>query len=92
MVTWETPEFSHGCTKCTVTHTVVPSERDSGTSQVTATHQMTEKIHGNRQEGLRGILAVNSPGTATYNWEGTPNSQLLLRRKGFGLHIEIPDL
>ena len=92
MVTWETPEFSHGCTKCTVTHTVVPSERDSGTSQVTATHQMTEKIHGNRQEGLRDILAVNSPGTATYNWEGTPNSQLLLRRKGFGLHNEIPDL
>lgn len=59
---------------------------------MTATHQMTEKIHGNRQEGLRDILAVNSPGTATYNWEGTPNSQLLLRRKGFRLHIEIPDL
>ena len=53
---------------------------------------MTEKIHGNRQEGVRGILAVNSPGTATNDWEGTPGSQLLLRRKGFGLHMEIPNL
>lgn len=74
------------------TYSAVPSERDSGTSQATTTHQMTEKIRGNRQEGVRGILAVNSPGIATSDWEGTPGSQLLLRRKGFGLHIEIPNL
>lgn len=95
MVTSEAPErpSSHRHTKCTATHTEVPSEKHPETSQVTPTHrQMTQYPHRNRWESRRQPLTISpNPSTATYNRKGTPSSQLFPEEK-LGLPHLAPQL
>lgn len=56
--------------------------------QLLYTERIRKYPHQDGEERLKHNLAINpTPSTAPYNWKGTSNSQVILRRKGFGLHI-----
>lgn len=85
MVTSEAPErpSSHRHTKCTATHTEVPSEKHPETSQVTPTHQTNDSIPTSKQVGKSETTSHHKPKPqhSTIQSQGNPQFPAFSWRK-----------